>query len=438
MSGSNHLNRRAFLEGAGAAAFAGLAMPAAAAAARPLTPIEACGVDAVFLNEANAQAAAVRPNMVGAYGPWLSETVLGDKPGTHSLRNGRHTDLAAWRSAARQRALERIAPVDLGGRPQVRVDATGEFDGLAIELLSWQLPCGPRSEAVVLKPRGATGKLPAILALHDHGGNKYLGWRKIARIEASPWEIQVKHQEQSYEGLAWANEIAKRGYVVLVHDTFPFASRRVLVADVSPRIKVDGVDPQPDDLEGIRKYNAFASAHEHVMEKSLLCAGTTWPGVYLVEDQRALDVLCARPDVDAARVGCAGLSGGGMRTVFLGGLDDRIRCAVAVGFMSTWRDFLLDKCFTHTWMTYVPLLPKELDFPEILGLRAPAATMVQNCTEDPLYTVSEMQRADQILGDVFTRAGKPDNYRCHFYPGGHKFDRVMQGDAFAWFDRHLS
>jgi len=28
-------------------------------------------------------------------------------------------------------------------------------------------------------------------------------------------------------------------------------------------------------------------------------------------------------------------------------------------------------------------------------------------------------------------------YRCNFYPGGHKFDRPMQADAFAWFDRHL-
>ena len=126
-----------------------------------------------------------------------------------------------------------------------------------------------------------------------------------------------------------------------------------------------------------------------------------------------------------------------MRTVFLGGLDERIRCAIAVGFMTTWRDFLLDKCFTHTWMTYVPLLPKDLDFPEILALRAPAATMVLNCNEDPLYTLEEMKRADGIMRETFERAGAAEMYRCNFYPGGHKFDRPMQTDAFAWFDRHL-
>jgi dienelactone hydrolase len=289
-----------------------------------------------------------------------------------------------------------------------------------------------------LKPSGARGPLPGILALHDHGGNKYLGWRKITRTDDKPWAIQQKHQANYYGGVGWANEIAKRGYVVLVHDTFPFASRRVRVQDVPERIRAEGVDPSsPEDLEGIAKYNRFAGAHEHIMEKSLLSAGTTWPGVYVVEDQRALDVLAARPEVDPSRLGCAGLSGGGMRTVFLGGLDERIKVAIAVGFMTTWREFLLDKAFTHTWMTYVPLLPNDLDFPEILAMRAPAATMVLNCRQDPLYTMPEMERADAMIADTFKRANAADRYRAIYYDGGHKFDLQMQKDAFDWFDRFL-
>jgi dienelactone hydrolase len=378
-----------------------------------------------------------RPNMVGAYGPWLSEKVLGEGPARLSYRTGRWKSLDEWRTAARERAWERIAPVDQGGKPEVRVESTREFDGLHIERLSWQLPGGPRTEAVFLKPAGAEGPLPAILGLHDHGGNKFLGWRKIARIGDEPTEIVVAHQDEYYGGVAWANEVARRGYAVLVHDTFPFGSRRVRVADVSPRVREDGIDPEPDDAQGVKRYNKFARAHEDVMEKSLVSAGTTWPGVYVVEDQRALDVLCARPEVDPRRVGCAGLSGGGMRTVFLGGLDDRVRCAIAVGFMTTWRDLLLDKCYTHTWMAYVPLLPRDLDFPEILALRAPAPTMVLNCNEDALYTLPEMHRADAILRETFERGGAADAYRCNFYPGGHKFDLTMQKDAFAWFDRHL-
>ena len=88
-------------------------------------------------------------------------------------------------------------------------------------------------------------------------------------------------------------------------------------------------------------------------------------------------------------------------------------------------------------MTYVPLLPRDLDFPEILALRAPAPTMVLNCNEDALYTLPEMHRADAILRETFEKGGAADAYRGHFYPGGHKFDLEMQKDAFAWFDRHL-
>jgi dienelactone hydrolase len=374
--------------------------------------------------------------MVGAYGPWLSNEVLGDGPARLSFRNENWESVDEWRAAGRKRLSECIAPVDLGGNPKVTVKSRNTVDGLDIELLSWQLPMGPRTEAVFLKPSGAEGPLPGILALHDHGGNKFLGWRKITRTE-DLWDVQISHQAEYYGGVGWANEIAKRGYAVLVHDTFPFASRRVRVAHVPERIREGGVDPEPDDIGGIDKYNHFAGRHEHIMEKSLISAGTTWPGVYLVEDQRALDVLSSRPEVDSRKLGCAGLSGGGMRTVFLAGIDDRIKCAVAVGFMTTWRDFLLDKCFTHTWMTYVPLLPRDLDFPEILALRAPAATMVLNCTEDPLYTVAEMKRADTIMRETFAKAGASEHYRCDFYPGGHKFDREMQSDAFAWFDRFL-
>src|SRR4051812_39354258 len=378
-----------------------------------------------------------RINQVGSYGPWLADKVLGDGPARLSFRTGKWQSVDEWRAAARKRVLECMAPVDLGGKPTVTVTGRTTYDGLDIEFLTWQLPAGPKTEAVLVKPSGATGPLPGILALHDHGGNKFMGWRKIVRTDATPWAVQESHQKQYYGGAAWANEIAKRGYVVLVHDTFPFASRRVKVSEVPQRIQAGGVDPSPDDPEGIAKYNAFAAAHEHIMEKSLLSAGTTWPGVYVTEDQRALDVLCARPDVDAKRVGCAGLSGGGMRTVFLGGLDDRVRCAVAVGFMTTWREFLLDKCFTHTWMTYVPLLPRDLDFPEILALRAPAATMVLNCNEDALYTVPEMRRADWMLRETFEMGRAAEKYRCEFYPGGHKFDLEMQKDAFNWFDQHL-
>src|SRR5688572_14651527 len=131
-----------------------------------LNRVAICAVvlSTIYAGQAPAQdqrqtAAAVRPNMVGAYGPWLSERVLGDGPARLSFRTGKWKSLDEWRAPARERVWECMAPVDLGGKPEVRVDATGEFDGLHVERLSWQLPGGPRTEAIFLKPAGAKGPL---------------------------------------------------------------------------------------------------------------------------------------------------------------------------------------------------------------------------------------------------------------------------------------
>ncbi len=374
--------------------------------------------------------------MIGAYGPWAA-SLVGDEISRFSFRNPAWTDLAAWRDAALPRFRELIAETDTGDTPQATVLDQRVFDGLEVEELSWQLPYGPPTEAVFLKPEGATGMLPGLLALHDHGGNKYFGKRKISQVTDEIHPVIVDHRERAYDGLPWANELARRGYGVLIHDAFPFASRRVRVADVPEHLRAGLVDDDPEREDNVLAYNKWAGEHESVMAKSLFCAGTTWPGVFLAEDRAALNVLCARDDVDSGRVGCGGLSGGGMRTTFLGGTDERIKCAACVGLMSTWRDYLLHKSHTHTWMCYVPGLPRDLDYPEILGLRVPLPTLVQNNDDDPLFTLPEMKRADDILGEVFEKAGSPERYRCSFYPGDHKFDVEMQAEAFDWFDQWL-
>lgn len=376
-------------------------------------------------------------SLIGLYGPWAAGLHADQLPSL-SYRRKEFSNLATWKQAAKKRLTERLAIPAVGDLPEVTVHKQYAYDGLQIEELSWQLPYGRPTEAILLKPLNATGKLPGILAFHDHGGNKYFGARKITKTSDEQHPLMKAHQQEYYEGDAWANEIAKRGYVVLVSDAFPFASRRVKLQDVPEFLRKGLNDNDPENIDNIRAYNDWASEHEHIMAKSLFCAGTTWPALFYTEDKKALDILCARNDVDASRIGCAGLSGGGMRTVFMAGQDDRIKCAVCVGFMTTWKDFMLNKSFTHTWMTYVPLLPYELDFPEILGLRVPLPTMVMNDVDDELYTLDEMKQADKILSAVYSKANAAEKYKCVYYPGLHKFDKQMQAGAFDWFDKWLT
>ncbi|MCF0073732.1 hypothetical protein LZD49_24850 [Dyadobacter sp. CY261] len=383
---------------------------------------------------------ASEKSLIGAYGPWAASLLPAIPP--LSFRNSKWSNLAKWHKEALAKTLDTVSAPPKPDLPKVTVKKKYTYDGLDIEELTWQLPYGRATEAVLLKPAGSVKPLPGILGLHDHAGMKYFGLRKIVKTSDDQHSILKEHQKTDYGGRAWANEIAKQGYVVLVHDTYAFGSRRVHYEDTKGlnwgAVSAEGKsDADPEKAENIRAYNEWSSEHEHVMSKSLFSAGTTWPGVFLTEDQVALDILASRKDVDPNRLGCGGLSGGGLRTVYLAGLDPRIKCAVCVGFMTTWKDLVLNKSFNHTWMTYTPLLPKYLDFPEILGLRVPLPTLVLNNNQDELYTLSEMKNADAILTEVFKKAGASDKYKASFYDGPHKFDADMQKEAFAWFRKWL-
>jgi dienelactone hydrolase len=399
-------------------------------------------------------------SMLGSYGAWAAG-LAGDRPGALSLRNGTWYDLATWRVAARQGAAALLRSPGPAAATDARTHKAYTADGVTVEELSWQLPWGPRTGAFYLKPSGVHRRLPGVLALHDHGGNKYFGKRKITRVPGRMHPALLRHQDDYYGGRGWANELARRGYAVLVHDVFAFESRAIAASEL-PRYVVErmmsapgqvrellpgdlaaaggewAVDvPADEPQEAIDRYNAFAAAHESIIAKSLFCAGTTWPGVVLAEDRAALDWLASRDDVDPDRLACCGLSGGGLRSDYLAGMDHRVRCAVSVGMMTTWRDFLLHTSHTHTWMIYVPGLPPLLDFPEILGMRAPLPTLVQSTTEDPLFTRAETGRAADMLRDVWKRAGSPDSLRFSWHEGPHRFDLAMQEEAFAWLEQWL-
>lgn len=375
-------------------------------------------------------------SIIGLYGPWATTLIQSELPGL-SYRRNEFKDIEAWRKVARASLVDRMAVPPLGGTPKVTVKEQFIYDGLQIEKITWQLPYGRPTEAVVLKPVNAKGPLPGILAFHDHGLDKFHGHVKLIQTSANRDPLIEAHQKEYYSGRAWANEIARRGYVVMVSDAFDFGSRRVKLSDVPEHMR-NGLDYRNDeDPANIKAYNKWAAEQEHVMSKSLLSAGTTWPGVFFAEDQKALDILCERKDVDVERIGCAGLSGGGVRTHYMAAMDPRIKCAVPVGFTTTWKDMVMYKSFTHTWMAFIPFISRELDLPEIIGIRVPMPILCLNNTDDPLFTLSEMKEADNVLRDVYKKANAQDRYKCSFYPGVHKFEKDMQEEAFDWFDKWL-
>jgi dienelactone hydrolase len=247
---------------------------------------------------------------IGVYRELL-DSVLDQQGATLSYLAREWPEVEQWRTEARGKLLELLAFRPKPAALDAKVEKTGVHQGVNVEEVSWEVGYGARCQAWVLKPVGATGKLPAVLALHDHGGFKWFGKEKIAE-NGQDFPLTVAHRHDAYGGRPWANELAKRGFLVLVHDTFAFGSRKVPVESLSERYQPRFKDLKRDTEAYIKAYNSFAGDHEHVLAKSCFTAGTTWPGIYAYEDRRAVDYLLTRSDVEPERIGCGGLSGGGV------------------------------------------------------------------------------------------------------------------------------
>ncbi len=310
----------------------------------------------------------------------------------------------------------------------VCVERTWQNGGVAGEEISWSVGYGPKTRAWFLRPAGASGAVPGVVALHDHGGFKFYGKEKIADGPEAPDPILAEFRRQYYGNRAFANELARAGFAVLVPDVFLWGSRRFDYAQMLPESDERGED-QTGEI--ISAYNQAAAAHEHVVAKYCTLLGTSLAGVVAYEDRVALEYLRSRPDVVSDRVGCIGLSGGGCRAALMQATSPEISVAVVVGMMSTY-DQLLDRNVAgHTWMFFPPGLVSIGDWPDLAACRAPSPLVVQYCRNDHLFRLQGMVDADERIAATYSSAGATGNYVGEFYDGGHSFDRAMQKAAFA-------
>ena len=328
---------------------------------------------------------------------------------------------------------------------QVRVEQQWQEDGLLGEELSWWVGYGPRTHAWYLRPAGVPEPLPAVLALHDHGGFKWVGKEKVAQGPGETPPYLQAYWDGAYGGRAWANALAREGFAVLIHDTFLWGTRRFQWEEMPPEIH-EAADailekyPPQDEItpREIIRYHLAAGQHEHLVAKYLNLLGTCLAGVVAREDRIALNYLLSRSEVDPQRVGCLGLSGGGNRSNLLLATHPSIAAAGIVGLMSSYEGLLDHSVYTHTWMFFPTNWSRHGDWADIAACRAPMPLLVQYDLEDDLFTVEGMRAADTRIRGHYQAAGAGAAYAGQFYPGPHKFDLEMQQAAFAWFKQNLT
>lgn len=318
-----------------------------------------------------------------------------------------------------------------------------ERDGFSVESVRIRATEAYDIPGWVLVPEKRSGPLPAVVAIHCHGGCYVWGHEKILS-SANESEDSVRYRQRAY-GRAYTEFLARRGFVVLVIDGFYFGSRRLAVESLDRQAAPGNLRERLAAVAGAERgtaewyaaVNRACSEYEHLTAKTIFSTGATWPGMLVWDDMRSVDYLCGRPEVDASRIGCLGLSIGGLRTAHLIAADARIKAACVTGWMTVFRSQLRNHLRNHTWMIYVPGLYSALDLPDAAALMAPGALLVQQCARDQLYPMEGMKGAAAKLEKIYAKAGVRERFRGTFYDVPHSFTPEMQEEAFGWLEKWL-
>jgi dienelactone hydrolase len=381
------------------------------------------------------QSAASGPETASHVGSLYSfiQTQADRSPLELSFLRPEFRDLEAWQKQARATVLGHLfyAPPPVPAAPEV-IRRTDRGDYIE-EYLTFQTTPDLRVPAYVLIPKGTTLPAPGIVALHCHGGFYPWGKEKIVEIRDEPAPLREFKQE-SYDGRSIATELVRRGYVVIAIDMLYWGERRMLLEDDPPAYR----DPRTMTKEDVAAFNRRSQQAEQLVARTLLTAGLTWPGVLLWDDLRTVDYLASRPEVDARRLGCVGLSVGGYRSFVLAALDPRIRVAVDVCWMTSMASQIRRHVLNTIGLTFhIVGLYRYLDLPDLAALIAPRSVLVISGSRDQLFSSEGVDAAFKKIDQCFRKAGVPDRQRCHLYDARHQFTLEMQGEAWDWMGRWL-
>jgi dienelactone hydrolase len=262
-----------------------------------------------------------------------------------------------WRSEL-QGNLRRLLGLDLMIPTALnpRVTETVQCEGYRRERVEIDTEPGVTMPLYVLVPDGAEAKpAPAVIAAHGHDS---AGKLPIAGVADDPQVAESLHRYNYNYG----QEAARNGYVVFCPDARGFGERR------------ESFSQGADQL-------LTSSCHQ--LAHMALPLGLTVAGMWTWDLMRLLDYIATRPECAGQKTACIGLSGGGLQTLWLAAIDERVECAIVSGYFYGVKDSLLTLS-NNCDCNYVPHLWETADMGDLGALIAPRPLLIESGRQDPL------------------------------------------------------
>jgi dienelactone hydrolase len=289
---------------------------------------------------------------------------------------------------------------DRANLPPLDIRTTDEVqeNGARRQTISFDAGDGNRITAYLFLPdallakTAAARRLPALLALHQ---TATVGKGDTAGLGAST-------------SRAYATELAARGYIVLAPD-----------------------------------YPSFGDSQGYDFQSDRYQSGTM-KGIF--NHMRSVDLLTARDDVDAQRIGAIGHSLGGHNAMFVGVFDPRLKVIVSSCGWTPFHDYYGGKIAGWTSDRYMPRLRDEygldadrvpFDFYEVVAALAPRAFFSNSPLHDNNFDVTGVKKGITAAAAVYNLLDAPDQLQARYPDCGHDFPTDIRREAYTFIDKVL-
>ncbi len=312
----------------------------------------------------------------------------------------------AWK-AQRPDVLRKVMDAlgDLPPRPsppKARVVSRELRHGYTLERVAIDNGVDNEISALLLIPEKLQKPAPAILWLHSSTPDK----NQVITPNTNGGEEPL--------GEAWV----RAGYVVFAPDAYWHGDRA-------------GTGPAGA---------AEKTGEEHTsLFKFHLWMGRTLWGMFVRDDQIALDYLCRRPEVDAQRIGATGMSMGSTRAWWLAAVDERVTATVGIACLTRYQNLIAHgQLRQHGVYYFTNGLLKHFDSEAVVALIAPRAALFLTGELDAGSPADGIRVIEQQVSKVYTALGAPEKFRSVLYPEtGHTVTPEMRREMMAWFERWL-
>ncbi|UOQ74182.1 alpha/beta hydrolase family protein [Hymenobacter cellulosilyticus] len=304
--------------------------------------------------------------------------------------------LRAYRDSARARFRRILGPMPAKTPLKARVTGQLPRDGYRIEKVVYESTPKHHVTANLYVPNGSRKKLPGVLLFCGH-------------------EAESKATE-SYQKTAIL--FAKNGFVVFVIDPISQGERYQLV-----------------DAAGKPLTRGGTTEHTLLNSESALL-GTGSVADELWDNVRGLDYLLTRPEVDAARIGALGNSGGATQTAYFIGYDERVKVASLCSYVATG-ERVLELTGPSDGCVMIPGAgAARLDVADWPIMFAPQPLQILAGRFDFVdYNIIQETYAE--LRQVYTGLGQPEKVSLFTYDDGHGISQPKREAAVQWFRRWL-